>query len=65
MPSLPLAERGCAGGAGARAYMEDKHTVVSSFKPHGAAGAVVEDGIERSFFAVYDGMGLTRHHAVP
>ena len=44
--------------------MEDKHTVVSSFKPLGAAGAV-EDGIERSFFAVYDGMGLTCHHAVP
>ena len=37
--------------------MEDKHTVVSSFKPLGVAGAV-EDGIERSFFAVYDGMGL-------
>lgn len=34
--------------------MEDKHTVVSSFKPLGAAGAV-EDGIERSYFAVFDG----------
>lgn len=34
--------------------MEDKHTVVSSFKPLGAAG-VVEDGVERSYFAVFDG----------
>ena len=61
--SLPLAEQGCAGGAGARAYMEDKHTVVSSFKPLGAAGAV-EDGVERSYFAVFDGAGCSWLYAV-
>ena len=51
---------GLAGwGAGARAYMEDKHTVVSSFKPLGASG-VVEDGVERSYFAVFDGPRAAR-----
>ena len=62
MPSPPLADQGRAGGAGARAYMEDKHTVVSSFKPLGAGA--VEDGIERSYFAVFDGAGWSCHHAV-
>ncbi|KAK9845926.1 hypothetical protein WJX81_006154 [Elliptochloris bilobata] len=41
---------GVAQARGARQYMEDKHTVVSSFKPLG-----VEDGVERSYFAVFDG----------
>lgn len=53
---------GLAGwGAGARAYMEDKHTVVSSFKPLGASG-VVEDGVERSYFAVFDGPQAAVHY---
>ena len=55
---------GLAGwGAGARAYMEDKHTVVSSFKPLGASG-VVEDGVERSYFAVFDGARAAVHTVI-
>ena len=35
-------------GLGARAYMEDRHTVIASYSPSA-------DGISRSFAAVYDG----------
>jgi len=45
--------------AGARAYMEDKHTIVSSFRPLGGAGAV-DDGVQRSYFGVFDGAPRAR-----
>ena len=34
--------------------MEDKHAIVSSFQPLGGAGAV-DDGVQRSYFGVFDG----------
>lgn len=39
---------GAASTRGARAYMEDRHTVIASYSPSA-------DGISRSFAAVYDG----------
>ena len=41
--------------AGARPYMEDRHTIVASYKTIGSGGTYLDDGVMRSFAAVYDG----------
>lgn len=43
--------------AGARAYMEDRHTVVASYSP-------AMDGISRSFAGVYDGTTVPRQLSI-
>lgn len=47
---------GVANAKGLRTYMEDRHTIVSPFSLLGSDGNVLpEDGIARSFAAVFDG----------
>ena len=41
--------------AGARPYMEDRHTIVANFQPSGAAASASDAGALRSFAGVYDG----------
>jgi hypothetical protein len=53
--SVPPPTPGFLRLTGARPYMEDRHTVVASFVPLGAAGLPLNDGVYRSFAGVYDG----------
>ena len=45
----------CARCAGARPYMEDRHTIVANFQPSGPAASAMDAGVQRSFAGVYDG----------
>ena len=35
--------------------MEDRHVIIPSYNPGGVAGQALQDGVPRSFVAVYDG----------
>ncbi len=41
--------------AGARPYMEDRHTIVANYSPIGRGGFPEPDGVLRSYAAVFDG----------
>ena len=41
--------------AGARPYMEDRHTILANYAPTGAAATAADAGVLRSFAGVYDG----------
>ncbi|KAK9822523.1 hypothetical protein WJX74_000939 [Apatococcus lobatus] len=46
---------GVATTLGAKPTMEDRHVIIPSYSPGGTAGQVLQDGVPRSFVAVYDG----------
>ncbi|KAL4434407.1 hypothetical protein ABPG75_000848 [Micractinium tetrahymenae] len=60
-PAAPLDKRlgqvlwGSAQAKGMRPYMEDRHTIVSSFQPRTSTGQAVQDGVYRAYAAVFDG----------
>ncbi|KAL4428565.1 hypothetical protein ABPG77_008877 [Micractinium sp. CCAP 211/92] len=60
-PAAPLDKRlgqvlwGSAQAKGMRPYMEDRHTIVSSFQPRTTTGSTVQDGVYRAYAAVFDG----------
>ncbi len=41
--------------SGAKPTMEDRHVIIPSYDPVGAAGQRLQDGVPRNFLAVYDG----------
>jgi hypothetical protein len=46
---------GSAQAKGLRPYMEDRHTVIGSYHPRTSSGQQVQDGVFRSYAAVFDG----------
>lgn len=53
--SLGAMHFGVALAKGRRPYMEDRHTIVSSLLPLSSTHVPLQDGVPRSFAAVYDG----------
>jgi len=47
---------GTAQAQGLRAYMEDRHAVVQALVPLSSTGHQLQDGVQRSFAAIYDGL---------
>lgn len=60
-PTAPLDKRlgqvlwGSAQAKGMRPYMEDRHTIISSFQPSTSSGHLIQDGVFRAYAAVFDG----------
>ncbi|KAK9851327.1 hypothetical protein WJX84_001751 [Apatococcus fuscideae] len=53
--SLGRLHFGVATILGAKPTMEDRHVIIPSYNPGGVAGQALQDGVPRSFVAVYDG----------
>lgn len=51
---------GMASARCARPYMEDRHCIVQCLRPIGSGGQPLQDGVQRSLAAIYDGHNGTR-----